>query len=131
MDFLRYKKSIQLKYKFKSSNVHYKYMIILNFTLLEKVRLVGKNPDVGKDWRQEEKGTTEHEMVGCITDSMDLSLIKLQEMVMDKEAWHATDHGVTKNQTQLSDWTKLIGIAALKEPIELCHVRFRTYFTAK
>ena len=61
-------------------------MIILNFTLLEKVRLVGKNPDVGKDGRQEEKGTTEHEMVGCITDSMDFSLIKLQEMVMDKEA---------------------------------------------
>ena len=38
--------------------------------------LIGKDPDAGKDWRQEEKGTTENEMVGCITDSMDISLSK-------------------------------------------------------
>ena len=38
-----------------------------------------------------------------ITDSMDLSLSRLQELVMDKEAWHAVIHGVTKCQTQLSD----------------------------
>ena len=40
-----------------------------------------------------------------ITDSMDMSLSKFQEMVKDREAWHATVHGVTKSQTQLSDWT--------------------------
>ena len=39
----------------------------------------------GKDWRQEEKGTTEDEMVDGITDSMDMSLIKLQEIVKDRE----------------------------------------------
>ena len=46
---------------------------------------------------------TEDKMLDDITDSMDMSLSKLQEMVMDREAWRALIHGVTKSQTRLSD----------------------------
>ena len=68
-----------------------------------KSQLIRKDPDAGKSWKQEEKGTTEDEMVGWHHQLNRHEFSKLQEIVKDREAWCAAVHGVTKSQTQLSD----------------------------
>ena len=70
-----------------------------------KSQLIRKDPDAGKDWRQEEKGMTENEMVGW---HHPLNRHEFEQTLGDDgdmEAWGAAVHGVTKSWTQMSDWT--------------------------
>ena len=67
-------------------------------------QLIGKVPDAGKDWEQKED-----KWLDGITGAMNMNLVKLREMVRDREAWYAAVHGVTKNWKRLSDWTTTTG----------------------
>ena len=67
-----------------------------------KSRLTGKNTDAGKDRGQKKEWQQSMRWLDSITDSVDMNLSKLQEIVKDREAWCAAAHGITKSRTLLS-----------------------------
>ena len=106
----RYEENLNVFYYVEEPNLKWLHTMWFQLDILKKTNPwrqfpFWKNSDAGKDWSKRGRGWQRMSWLDSITNSVDMNLSKLWEIVKDRGAWYASIHGVAKGWTWLSDWT--------------------------